>query len=327
MAFEGFAELLSNKHCMKKWRKFRKYKEAGNMEAHAAALFPSVVDALADHYYGFVMQSVTGMHMAARNQRFYPSLVASYHGLSLMGMDLLSAYGYTMPSTSFLRQRKVALDNHDTTIRFAHDLCSTHNLFTNDSRNVEAEAHVTWWDNFSKLFRLRLADMDRAMLADALWTGVAIRKYAGPVPVNMHCIHYEGYFVPAMPTNPWSKVKDVLTMLDMLCTTGDDMSMLFEGSKMHAWGVSTIPITPATHNLPAEVMARLATTPTRLHNFYPKGLLPHNIGSNESHARTHARHGPRTTGCAANQVHCDALGHQYLRSGHQGHTNTSRNNP
>ena len=110
---------------------------------------------------------------------------------------------------------------------------------------------------------------------------LSFHKYAGPVPVDMRCMHYEGYFVPAMPTNPWSKVKDVLTMLDVLCTTGDDMSMLFEGSKMHAWGVSTIPITPATHNLPAEVMARLATTPTRLHNFYPKGLLPHNIGSNE----------------------------------------------
>ena len=122
MAFEGFAELLSNKHCMKKWRKFRKYKAAGNMEAQAAALFPSVVDALADYYYGFVMQSVTGMHMASRQQRFYPTLVASYHGLSLMGMDMLSSYGYTMPSTSFLRQRKVALENHDTTIRYTHEM-------------------------------------------------------------------------------------------------------------------------------------------------------------------------------------------------------------
>ena len=127
--------------------------------------------------------------------------------------------------------------------------------------------------------------MDRAMLADALWTGVAIRKYAGSVPVDMRCVHFGGYFVPAMPINPWSKVRDVLTMLDMLCTTGGNMSMLFEGSKMHVWGVSTIPITPATHNLPAEVQTRLATTPTRLHNFYPKGLLPHNVGSNEGLAK------------------------------------------
>ena len=281
MAFEGFAELLSNTHGMKKWRKFRKYKAAGDTEAQAAALFPAVVDSLVDHYYGFVMSSVTGMHKAARNQRFYSSLVASYHGLSLMGMDILSSYGYTMPSSSFLRQREVALDNHDTTIRYAHDTYFIRNSLTSYSRNVEAEAHVTWWDNFSKMYRMRLADTARAMLADALWTGVAIRKYAGPVPVNMRCMYFGGYFVPAMPINPWSKVKDVLTMLDMLCTTSGDMSMLFEGSKMHNWGVSTIPITPSTHNLPAEVQSRLATTPTRLHNFYPKGLLPHNIGSNE----------------------------------------------
>jgi hypothetical protein len=88
-----------------------------------------------------------------------------------------------------------------------------------------------------------------------------------------------------MPLNPWSKMKDVLSMLDTLCSTAGKMSMLFEGSKMNVWGVNTIPITPSTHNLPAEVLARLATTPARLHNFYPKGLLPHNIGSNEGLAK------------------------------------------
>ena len=127
MAFEGYADLLPNKHGYKIWRKFRKYKAAGDKEAQAGALFPAVVDSLLDNYYGFVMQSVANMHMAARNQKFYPSLVASYHGLSLMGMDMLSSYGFTMPSSSFLRQRQVALDNHDTTIRYAHDIsaCST----------------------------------------------------------------------------------------------------------------------------------------------------------------------------------------------------------
>ena len=103
---------------------FRTYKAAGDKERQAAALFPAVVESLGDAYYGFVMQSVTSMFMAARHQRFYQSLVASYHGLSLMGMDMLSSYGFTMPSTSFLRQRHVALDNHDITIRCAEDLLS-----------------------------------------------------------------------------------------------------------------------------------------------------------------------------------------------------------
>ena len=128
MAFEGYADLLPNKHGYKMWRKFRKYKAAGDQDAQAGALFPAVVDSLLDDYYGFVMQSVANMHKAARNQKFYPSLVASYHGLSLMGMDMLSFYGYTMPSTSFLRQRKVALDNHDTTIRYTHEI--THSFTT-----------------------------------------------------------------------------------------------------------------------------------------------------------------------------------------------------
>ena len=123
MAFEGYAELLSNKHGMKTWRKFRKCKAAGNAEPQAAALFPAVVDSLSDQYYGFVMQSVASMHAPARHQRFYPSLVASYHGLSLMGLDMLSSYGFTMPATSFLRQRKVALDNHDITIRYDKVSC------------------------------------------------------------------------------------------------------------------------------------------------------------------------------------------------------------
>ena len=132
---------------------------------------------------------------------------------------------------------------------------------------------------------MRMADTARAMLADALWTGVAIRQYAGSSPVDVRCVHFGGYFVPTMPTNPWKKAPDVLTMLDMLCTTDGNMAMLFEDSKMHFWGVNTIPITPATHNLPADVMTRLRTTPTRMHNFYPKGLLPHNIGSNEGLAK------------------------------------------
>ena len=121
MTFEGFEDLLPTEHGQRKWRKFRGYKLAGNAEAQAAALFPAVVEALLDVYYSFVMQSVASMHSGARHQKFYPSLVASYHGLSLMGLDILSSYGITMPSSSFLRHRKSALDDHDTTIRYTHD--------------------------------------------------------------------------------------------------------------------------------------------------------------------------------------------------------------
>ena len=63
------------------------------------------------------------------------------------------------------------------------------------------------------------------------------------------------------------------------------MNMMFEKSKLHVWGVNTIPITPMTLNMPPEAQARMAKTPARLHNFYSKGLIPHNIGSNEGLAK------------------------------------------
>ena len=69
---------------------FEETRRPANAEAEAAALFPAVVDSLGDVHYGFVMQSVSSMQIAGRYQRFYPLLVASYHGLSLMGMDMLS---------------------------------------------------------------------------------------------------------------------------------------------------------------------------------------------------------------------------------------------
>jgi hypothetical protein len=50
------------------------------------------------------------------------------------------------------------------------------------------EAQVGLWDNFSKMYRIKIADMRRTNLADCLWTGVAIRKYTGDAKVSMACI-------------------------------------------------------------------------------------------------------------------------------------------
>ena len=60
------------------------------MDNWRAALFPAMVVSLGDVHSGFVVQSVASIPIAGRCQRFYPSLVDSYHGLSLMGMDMLA---------------------------------------------------------------------------------------------------------------------------------------------------------------------------------------------------------------------------------------------
>ena len=109
-------------------------------------------------------------------------------------------------------------------------MVSRNNLHPN-VRMVEEGAHVKWIDNFSKLYRVRMADSARPLLQDALWTGVAVRQFTGPERVDMSCLHYGGYFIPAMPPRPFSKRQEVLTLLDGMCTTAGKVNMMFEGQR------------------------------------------------------------------------------------------------
>jgi hypothetical protein len=59
--------------------------------------------AIESKYYGFIIQSVLDLYRNSKWQRFYVSFVSKYHGLSKLGMDILSSWGYAMPSTSYDR--------------------------------------------------------------------------------------------------------------------------------------------------------------------------------------------------------------------------------
>ena len=59
--------------------------------------------AIESKYYGFIIQSVLDLYRNSKWQRFYVSFVSKYHGLSKLGMDILSSWGYTTPSTSYDR--------------------------------------------------------------------------------------------------------------------------------------------------------------------------------------------------------------------------------
>ena len=61
--------------------------------AQAEVLFDNLVEHAGSKYHGFVMQSIMALSKASKKQRFYPTLVAQYHGLSKEGIDLLSSYG------------------------------------------------------------------------------------------------------------------------------------------------------------------------------------------------------------------------------------------
>ena len=128
LAFEGYLEAVSSITSYQLWRKYRKLRvdetlvEAMGPSTEAEVLFDRLVDHAGSKYHGFVMQSIAPLHKTSKKQRFFPTLVAQYHGLSKGGIDLLASYGLLMPSTSFYRERARALTDASNSIRYVLQL-------------------------------------------------------------------------------------------------------------------------------------------------------------------------------------------------------------
>ena len=139
--------------------------------------------------------------------------------------------------------------------------------------------HVLWFDNFSKMFRHTMTTMSRATLADALWTGLAIRQYAFP-GISMNIMMRRGFPVTAMPDDPFEHVAPMLATMMQVTEVKGNMPLLYDDSMYVRWGVNRVPVVPMRDKLPPEVLASLQRCPARLDDFYPKGLLKTNVGSN-----------------------------------------------
>jgi hypothetical protein len=137
-----------------------------------------------------------------------------------------------------------------------------------------------WIDNFLKMYRKTTSNMDRALLADALWTGVAIRKYAYD-DVKMDVMVRRGFVVPAMPPDPFAQTGDMLRLMSQLTEVDGEMPLLYDDSLFHMWGCNKIPVQPMKENLPDDIRQRFDRCPSRLVDFYPEGLIKINCGSNK----------------------------------------------
>ena len=108
--FVSYLDMFAGAAVHRRWKTARRV-----AYAEACAIPEATEDAIicdvGSMYFGFVLQSVVGLHRGARHQRFYPAFVGRFHGLSQMGMDLMSAMGFMMPSTSYDRAMKLALES------------------------------------------------------------------------------------------------------------------------------------------------------------------------------------------------------------------------
>ena len=110
LVFTTYLDVFATSVVHRMWKKAVKDAKAASTTMIDEIAEDAVHDAGGNLYYGFIIQAAVGLYRRARVQRFYPAFVARFHGLSKIGTDLLSSWGFTMPSTSYDRALKGVLE-------------------------------------------------------------------------------------------------------------------------------------------------------------------------------------------------------------------------
>ena len=163
----------------------------------------------------------------------------------------------------------------------------------------ESSTYVTWIDNYNAKWRMKQQNIQKDGLQLANWTGIAVREYRG-ADIDMtvrrddkNCI------VPALPNDLFKHIPGVINFVKNLSqhilqlhgerkhpfenlTGMSNFPFLFDTSFMVKWGVDRVPLkpNPRSPRLPPEYKKAIEESPDTLTNFYPKAILPTNIGSN-----------------------------------------------
>ena len=148
---------------------------------------------------------------------------------------------------------------------------------------TENEAHVIWIDNFSKLYRTRMIELDKHTLQSLLWTGIAVKRFAYPAEVSDAVMRdFAGLIIPAVSSDPFKHVQQLLLLLlDMTQDKEGDFPRLLSNSLMIAWDVKTVPLQPVVAKMHSSLRPAVLAGYDRMSNFYPLGMSRENIGSNE----------------------------------------------
>ena len=153
---------------------------------------------------------------------------------------------------------------------------------------------MVWIDNYNKMFNKQLSSMAKDSLKLCNWTGCAVRPYKGLVPVSMKVKRLNNEVIPAMPklADLWTQlslIDDAIissTASTMQNSTGQEIPSDYLDTSLYIqWGADRVPLKPDKNVVPLEYKAAIEKSPDTLENFHPKGLLEHNVGSNEGLAR------------------------------------------
>jgi hypothetical protein len=143
-----------------------------------------------------------------------------------------------------------------------------------------------WIDNYNKLKSFQTPSLDKSSWAACAWSCVALKSVPSykPLPsdtLDIRTSPDSGLVIPAMPDDPFATQN---YLLDKLNQNTADMC-LYDTSLAKIWKVHSVPLKPASFNVPEKYRAPLEHRVDAIKNFHPLEILGTNIGSNEGFGR------------------------------------------
>lgn len=151
-------------------------------------------------------------------------------------------------------------------------------------------------DNYNAKWRMKMHNINKDNFVMANWTGIAVREYTGP-ELDMTIRRKEGICIPAQADDIFKHIPAVKNLILQNTEVSNsnftekrriiagmvNFPFLYDSSLLHVWGVDRLPLKPQAGNvnIPPKYNDAIIQAPDTLANFYPKGVFPHNIGSNE----------------------------------------------
>ena len=98
----GYLTMNAPPELYKVWRRYHREWKNGSITTLTMAEFAPIQKIIGPRFHGYMI-TAQGLFNAQNKQRFFMTFVARYHGLSVMGSDLLSSLGWLVPSTTYDR--------------------------------------------------------------------------------------------------------------------------------------------------------------------------------------------------------------------------------
>jgi hypothetical protein len=131
MCLEGYLTGMAGHKAHTLWQQYTKRRQhIGAVEPLSEQQEEDMLASVRLSFHGFRLQTIAGMENKGKDQLFYRTSMARYHGLSRTGQNLMACYGFMIPRTTCASRRA--------------DKSSGGDVSSFQRRSEDAGIHVGW---------------------------------------------------------------------------------------------------------------------------------------------------------------------------------------